>query len=112
MTKKANTDMNIPIDRASVPTLVRMLENFGRILQKADEFARVEGLDAAALLERRLSPDMFPLSRQVQIVVSGAKGSAARLAGRLDPLDCSPEFAVGSCLVSSRNRGRDPNGRA
>ncbi|EAU66797.1 conserved hypothetical protein [Stigmatella aurantiaca DW4/3-1] len=37
---------------------------------------------------------MFSLSRQVEIVVSGAKGSAARLAGRLSPGDESPEFAV------------------
>lgn len=32
----------------------------------------------------RLAPDMFPLSKQVQIATDGAKGGAARLAG-LEP---------------------------
>src|SRR5262249_12242988 len=37
--------------------------------------------DPALLLSSRLAPDMFPLSRQVQIACDFAKGSLARLAG-------------------------------
>ena len=37
--------------------------------------------DAAVLLSARLAPDMFPLSRQVQIACDFAKSTVARLAG-------------------------------
>jgi len=96
--------MNISLYDASVPALTRMLENLGRILQKAAAFANQESanqegasqewISPESLLERRLYPDMFPLSRQVEIVISGAKGCAARLGGRLGPKDETPEFAV------------------
>jgi hypothetical protein len=38
-------------------------------------------LDPNALLHARLFPDMFPLTRQVQIGADFAKGAVARLAG-------------------------------
>jgi uncharacterized protein len=40
-----------------------------------------EGNDPAVMLGLRLSPDMFPLTRQVQIASDAAKGAGARLAG-------------------------------
>lgn len=86
--------MTISLYDASIPTMIRMVQNLGNILQKAATFAEHQGMKPDALLDRRLYPDMFPLSRQVEIVVSGVKGSAARLARRLDPRDESPEFAV------------------
>ncbi|WP_239015336.1 DUF1993 family protein [Archangium violaceum] len=81
-----------------------MLRNLGHILQKAATFSVRERMGPELLLERRLHPDMFPLSRQVEIVVAGAKGSVARLAGRLAPDDESPEFAV----FNRRERALDP----
>jgi uncharacterized protein len=86
--------MEIPVYQASIPTLVRMLRNLGHILQKAAAFAEKEGTSPELLLERRLHPEMFPLSRQVEIVVSGAKGCAARLAGRIAPDDETRELSV------------------
>jgi len=38
-------------------------------------------IDPSVLINSRLAPDMFPLSRQVQITTDIAKGGAARLAG-------------------------------
>ncbi len=86
--------MEISLYQASIPALIRMLRNLDHILQKAAAFAEKERMNPELLLERRLHPDMFSLSRQVEIVVSGAKGCAARLAGRIAPDDESPEFAV------------------
>ncbi|WP_257455804.1 DUF1993 domain-containing protein [Archangium lipolyticum] len=86
--------MEISVHQASIPTLLRMLRNLEHILQKAAAFAEKERMNPELLLERRLHPDMFPLSRQVEIVVSGAKGCAARLAGRIALDDESPELAV------------------
>jgi uncharacterized protein len=86
--------MNISLYEASIPTLTRMLQNLGNILEKGAAFASQKAVDPVTLLERRLAPDMFSLSRQVEIVVSGAKGSAARLAGRVGPEEEALEFAV------------------
>jgi hypothetical protein len=95
--------MDISIYQASLPALSRMLRNLGQILRKAAAFAEKERMSPESLLERRLAPDMLSLSRQVEIVVSGAKGCAARLAGRIEPNEESPEFAV-------FNRGADSFG--
>ena len=51
------------------------------ILDKAEAFAAERKIDPAVLLGYRLAPDMFPLSRQVQIATDHAKGCCARLAG-------------------------------
>ncbi|WNG15923.1 DUF1993 family protein [Cystobacter fuscus] len=86
--------MDISLYQASLPTLVRMLRNLDQILAKAAAFAEKERMSPELLLERRLHPDMFSLSRQVEIIVSGAKGCAARLARRIAPDEESQEFAV------------------
>jgi len=38
-------------------------------------------IEPEVFINARLAPDMFPLSRQIQIATDGAKGCAARLAG-------------------------------
>lgn len=65
----------------SAPVFVRMLNNLSAFLAKAEQQARTKGYDPAALLNARLAPDMFPLTRQVQIAADHAKGCVARLAG-------------------------------
>jgi hypothetical protein len=67
--------------QASVPVFVRALNNLIDILAKAAAHAEARKIDPAVLLNSRLYPDMFPLSRQIQIVSDTAKGGAARLAG-------------------------------
>lgn len=65
----------------SAPVFVRMLNNLSAILAKAEQQAKARGYDPAVLLGARLAPDMFPLTRQVQIAADHAKGCMARLAG-------------------------------
>lgn len=73
--------MSLSMYDASVPVFVRMLENLAAILKKAESHAEARKIDPAVLVGGRLAPDMFPLTRQVQIATDGAKGGAARLAG-------------------------------
>lgn len=65
----------------SAPTFVRMLNNLSAMLNKAEAHAKAKNFDAAVLLNDRLAPDMFTLTRQVQIATDHAKGAMARLAG-------------------------------
>ena len=67
--------------QASVPRIVSMLTNLSHLLEKAQAHVDVKKLDEAALTQFRLYPDMFPLSRQVQIACDTAKSVVARLAG-------------------------------
>ncbi|MDP3895363.1 MAG: DUF1993 domain-containing protein [Mesorhizobium sp.] len=74
--------MSMSMFQASVPVYQTMLKNLSDILVKADASAAERKIDPAVLLSARLSPDMLPLTRQVQITTDHAKGSVARLAGR------------------------------
>ncbi len=65
----------------SAPIFVRMLNNLSSILTKAEHQAKTKGYDPAVLLNSRLAPDMFPLTKQIQIATDHAKGCVARLAG-------------------------------
>jgi hypothetical protein len=73
--------MALSLFDVSIPVLVRGLSNLSVIIDKAAAHAEAKKLDAAALPQARLFPDMFPLIRQVQIACDTAKGAAARLAG-------------------------------
>lgn len=73
--------MSISMYQASVLPCVRMLGNLKSILQKGMAHAEAKKFDPAALVGSRLFPDMFPLSRQVQIATDIAKGGLGRLAG-------------------------------
>jgi hypothetical protein len=67
----------------SAPTFTRMLKNLSAMLGKAEAHAKAKGFDANVLLNDRLAPDMFTLTRQVQIATDHAKGAMARLAGHV-----------------------------
>ncbi|MGZ5199291.1 MAG: DUF1993 domain-containing protein [Telluria sp.] len=73
--------MSISMYDASVPVFRQMLNSLSAILDKAEAHAGARKIDPAALLQARLYPDMFPLTRQVQIAADFAKGACARLAG-------------------------------
>jgi uncharacterized protein len=73
--------MSPPIYDASIPWLLHALGNLTGVLEKASAHCEKEKIDPSALLSARLFPDMFALTRQVQIVSDNAKGAAARLAG-------------------------------
>ena len=70
---------------ASVGVYTRVLRSLDAILGKAQAWVAERKIDPAAILQSRLSPDMFTFTRQVQIVTDMAKGTAARLAGAEPP---------------------------
>lgn len=59
----------------------KMLTNLDQILVKAEEHAAAKKFDVNNFLTMRLSPDMFPLTRQVQIACDSVKASAAAISG-------------------------------
>ncbi|WP_411727966.1 DUF1993 family protein [Methyloglobulus sp.] len=73
--------MSISMYQASIPHFVRMLGNLSLILDKTSVHAEAKKIDQAVFINARLAPDMYPLSRQVQIAADMAKACAARLAG-------------------------------
>jgi len=73
--------MTIGMYQASVPVFQRLLKALDAILDKAVANATERKIDPAVLVAARLAPDMYPLSRQVQIATDHAKGCSARLAG-------------------------------
>ena len=73
--------MSISMFQASVPVFVQILGSLRGILEKGAAHAQAKKIDEAVFLDARLSPDMFPLTKQVQLATDFAKGTAARLAG-------------------------------
>jgi uncharacterized protein len=72
--------MTISMYQATVPVMQRSLANLVAILEKGAAHAEAKKIDPAVLVASRLYPDMFPLSKQVQIASDISKGGAARLA--------------------------------
>jgi hypothetical protein len=77
--------MPLSLHAASIPQLVHALKALDGVLDKAEHHANALKLDHDALLKARLYPDMFHLTRQVQIACDMAKAGACRLAGREVP---------------------------
>jgi len=77
--------MSISMYLASIPPILRALTNLRAILEKAAAHAEARKIEPSVLINARLYPDMFPLSRQVQIATDNAKGAASRLAGTEPP---------------------------
>jgi len=73
--------MQITMHDTLAPTANRMLGNLSTFLDKAAAFAEAKKFDVTVLLNARLAPDMFSLTRQVQIACDMIKGAAARLSG-------------------------------
>lgn len=57
--------MSISLYDVSVPVFIRSLTNLARLLRKAEYQANLKGYPAALLLQSRLYPDMYELSRQI-----------------------------------------------
>jgi len=55
--------MQISMYQASVPPLIRSLNNLVVILEKGTAHAEARKIDPAVLINSRLYPDMFPLGR-------------------------------------------------
>ncbi|MFZ3357712.1 MAG: DUF1993 domain-containing protein [Xanthobacteraceae bacterium] len=73
------------MSQASLPTFEITLNALSANLDKAAAFAKGKKIDDAELLHARLAPDMFDLTRQVQVATDQARRGAARLAGTEAP---------------------------
>jgi hypothetical protein len=73
--------MPISMYGASAPVLARALRNLAAILKKGEAFAAERKIDPSVLLNYRLAPDMYPLTKQAQIATDMSKGCVSRLAG-------------------------------
>ena len=73
--------MTISMYAASVPVFRQLLTSLNELLNKAEAHAAAKKIDPNALLQARLFPDMFALTRQVQLASDFAKAATTRLAG-------------------------------
>lgn len=73
--------MKISVHAVSVDLLVNSLANLSHLLEKGHAHAVARKYDPALLLAARLTPDMLPLTRQIQIASDSSKFGVARLAG-------------------------------
>ena len=78
--------MTLPLYDAAVPVFKQMLGGLDDVLGKAQASAAARKVEPSALTQARLYPDMFPLSKQVQIACDFARGVSARLAGAEVPV--------------------------
>ncbi|MCC6170750.1 MAG: DUF1993 domain-containing protein, partial [Gammaproteobacteria bacterium] len=73
--------MSLSMHAMTVGQFLPMLQNLGRILEKAEAHAAAKKIEAGVLEGLRLTPDMLSFVRQVQLAGDFAKNSTARLAG-------------------------------
>jgi hypothetical protein len=69
----------------SIESFLPMLASMTTLLDKALAHATAKKFEPSVLVNARLAPDMFPLSRQIQIACDAAKIGSARLAGQEAP---------------------------
>ena len=91
--------MTLSMHQASAPVFLRALKGLSTVLGKAAAHAEAKGFDPAALLQARLYPDMFPLTRQVQICTDFATGAVARLAGEEPPAWADDEVSFADLIA-------------
>lgn len=72
------------MSKTVLPSLEFTLNALSGVLDKGQAFAAAKKIDPSVLLNYRLAPDMFSLTRQVQAVSDLSKNGVARLAG-LEP---------------------------
>jgi uncharacterized protein len=73
--------MAISLYKSSVPIFVQFLTALSAVLDKAAAHAEAKKVDPSVLLNTRLTPDMFPLVRQVRAATDHALNASGRLAG-------------------------------
>lgn len=67
---------------ACVPPIVHALSSFQAFLLRAQEDLEQRNIDQTYILSARIAPDMFSLTRQVQIAADIARRGAIRLSGQ------------------------------
>jgi hypothetical protein len=87
--------MTISMYQASVPVFVQFLTGLSGVLDKAAAHAEAKKIDPSVLLNMRLYPDMFPLTRQVRTATDHAINAGGRLAGAELPTFANNEASIG-----------------
>jgi hypothetical protein len=77
--------VTISMYEACVPVFAARLRALSTMLATAEKNGLDRKIDPQVFLTSRLAPDMFALTRQVQIATDHAKGAPSRLAGREVP---------------------------
>ncbi|MCA0013481.1 DUF1993 family protein [Mesorhizobium sp. B292B1B] len=77
--------MTLSMYEVSVVVFSTRLKALSSVLSTAEQNAGERKIDPQVFLTARLAPDMFALTRQVQIATDHAKGAPSRLAGREVP---------------------------
>lgn len=65
---------------STVPAFMQMLTALTGLINKADAYCQIKGIQPEVLLSARLYPDMLPFSRQIQLACDFAAKSSAHLA--------------------------------
>ncbi len=74
--------MPVSMYTVSIPVFTQHLNGLAAVLDKAAAWAGARKVNEADLLNMRLSPDMFNLTRQVRAATDLAANAAARLSGK------------------------------
>jgi hypothetical protein len=94
--------MTISMYDACVTPAIRMMNNLAAVLEKAGQHAAAKKIDPDVLVNARLAPDLFPLSRQVQVASDSVKLGTARLAGLTPPAFEDNEKTLGELAERAR----------
>jgi uncharacterized protein len=95
--------MTISMYQASIPPMMRSIDNLVVILAKGAADAEARKIDPSVLINSRLYPDMLPLSKQVQIVSDLSRRGAARLAGIEAPAMADTETTFAELIERLKN---------
>ena len=74
--------MPVSMYSVSIPVFIQHLNGLSSVLDKAAAWATARKINEADLLNMRLSPDMFNLTRQVRAATDHAANAAGRLSGK------------------------------
>lgn len=108
---------------ASVPVLIRQLDNLEHILKKGEANAKERDIDPSVFLNARLAPDMATLTKQVQFATSLIKNCAHRISATEPPVfeETETSFAelyatierargeVNKCTIENVNKNESRN---
>ena len=73
--------MSLSMSAVATQSFLQTLTALSKILDKASAHCAAKKIDQAVLLQTRLTPDMFPFVKQVQITCDFAKNTLGRLTG-------------------------------
>jgi len=85
------SEAQIDLYKTSIPLFTKLLRNLSAILDKAATHASAKKFEMEVLFQSRLSPDQFPMGRQIQIACDTAKLCASRLTGKEGPVNNDSE---------------------